>query len=119
VTSRYFLGQVLGAKVVHVADFGVFAELEEGVEGLVHHSELQADLASYEPGKQLMVEILSIDPHEQKIGLSEAREGAEATNEAPQTTARLSDVRGAAALSGLKWKGGGGRKNRRDEEYEE
>ena len=118
VTSRYFLGQLLPAKVVHVADFGVFAELEEGVEGLIHHSELQTELASYEPGRPLMVEILSIDPHEQKIGLSEGRQGTEPSTDAPQTTARLADVRGAAALSGLKWKGAG-RKPRHEEEEEE
>ena len=80
----------LDAKIVHHADFGIFVELEEGVEGLVHISELSADITSdcYEVGKAIKVEVISIDPHEQKIGLAEAGElpEGEVRRPAPQQT---------------------------------
>ncbi len=76
IASRYFLGQVVAGKVVHVADFGVFVEIEEGVEGLVHTSELKhgrgGELAEhYAEDDKITAEIISIDPHDRKIGLSE------------------------------------------------
>jgi predicted RNA-binding protein with RPS1 domain len=79
VQSRYFLGQVVKATVVAHLDFGVFAEIEDGVEGLVHVSELVHSEGEwgeqYPNGKQILVEIIHIDAHERKISLSE--KGAE------------------------------------------
>ena len=75
VQARYFLGQVVKGKVVSRTDFGVFVEIEEGVEGLVHMSELvQAEgdwNANYPDGKELIVEVRRIDQHDHKISLSE------------------------------------------------
>jgi len=73
VAGKFFLSQVVEAEIVHVAEFGVFVELEEGVEGLVHVSHLSGDLVSdtYALGAKLKVEVISVDPHEQKIGLAE------------------------------------------------
>src|SRR4030095_14205449 len=73
------VGEVVKATVVASLDFGVFAEIEDGVEGLVHVSELvhsEGDWgAQYPTGKQILVEIIHIDAHERKISLSE--KGAE------------------------------------------
>ncbi len=75
VQARYFLGQVIKGKVVSRTDFGVFVEIEEGVEGLVHMSELAQPEAdwdeSYADGTELNVEIRRIDQHDRKISLSE------------------------------------------------
>ncbi|MCP4917949.1 MAG: 30S ribosomal protein S1, partial [Proteobacteria bacterium] len=75
VSGRYFLGQVTQGPVVHMADFGVFVELEDGVEGLVHVSELKSSSgdwqSAYAPGTAITVCILNIDPHDRKISLSE------------------------------------------------
>ncbi len=75
VQSRFFLGQVVQGKLVHKVDFGVFVEIEEGVEGLVHISELaQAGddwPDHYELGQEVVAEIINIDPHDRKISLSE------------------------------------------------
>jgi small subunit ribosomal protein S1 len=105
VPSRYFLGQQLEGRVVHVADFGAFVELEEGVEGLVHISELAHDIMSedYEPGKKLRIEIISLDPHEQKIGLSEIADGEERApiQEVTQHGSTLADVMGGDLLATL------------------
>jgi small subunit ribosomal protein S1 len=75
VHSKYFLGQVIEGPVVHVANFGVFVELEDGVEGLVHISELMFDgddwQGHYTPGRAVKAEVIHIDSHERKISLSE------------------------------------------------
>ncbi|MCB9778067.1 MAG: 30S ribosomal protein S1 [Alphaproteobacteria bacterium] len=75
VQSRFFLGQVVKGKVVSRTDFGVFVEIEEGIEGLVHMSELnhaEDDWSEHYPdGYELMVEIRRIDQHDRKISLSE------------------------------------------------
>jgi len=104
VASRYFLGQAIQGKVVHVADFGVFVELEDGIEGLIHVSELAYDLASehYQPGSEITVEIISIDPHGQKIGLSEVREGEEpSTPQESIASATLGETQGGGELGAL------------------
>ncbi|MGC6513468.1 MAG: 30S ribosomal protein S1 [Myxococcota bacterium] len=75
IQSRYYLGQVIEGKVVHVTDFGVFIEIEDGIEGLVHMSELVNEdsdwLETYAPGTVVKAEIIHIDSHDRKISLSE------------------------------------------------
>ncbi len=75
VSGRYYLGQVIAGKVVHKADFGVFVELEDGIEGLVHYSELingAGDWQSAYPDNQAInAEIINIDTHDRKVSLSE------------------------------------------------
>lgn len=75
VPGRFYLGQICSGRIVNKADFGVFVELEDGVEGLVHHSELGQGSgewqANYPDNKELSVEILNIDAHDRKISLSE------------------------------------------------
>lgn len=68
-------GQILRGRVTHAADFGLFVELAEGVEGLVHISELadaptKSLLASFKPGQDMVVKLLSIDLENRKISLS-------------------------------------------------
>lgn len=76
VARRYQPGQVVFAHVTNVVDFGVFACLEEGIEGLIHISELgeaqegQAPLDVLKRGTALAVRILSVDPDNQRIALS-------------------------------------------------
>ena len=75
VHSRFFLGQVMEGPVVHRTDFGIFVEIEDGVEGLVHLSELAGDgdnwQEQYPEGKKIKAEIIHIDSHDRKISLSE------------------------------------------------
>ncbi len=106
VPGRFFLGQVITGKVVHKADFGVFLELEDGVEGLVHHSELtnggQDWQANYTEGQEINAEIINIDAHDRKVSLSEksaverARGGdvREVVRRQGDSSARLGDIMG-------------------------
>jgi small subunit ribosomal protein S1 len=63
------------AKVQKVLDFGAFVELEKGIEGLIHVSEISDDRVEdprevLKPGQEVKAEIISIDTAERKIGLS-------------------------------------------------
>ncbi len=93
VEQRYKPGMIVDGAVTSVADFGAFVELEEGLEGLVHVSELSrgkqkgSDVAV---GDIVEVEVLNVDPDDNKIGLSiraikkAADTGAEAEDEASE-----------------------------------
>ncbi|MGH2544203.1 MAG: S1 RNA-binding domain-containing protein, partial [Ardenticatenaceae bacterium] len=74
---HYRAGMVVEAFVTNVVEFGAFARLEDGVEGLIHVSELTGDDAtSISPpqtvreGERVRVRILSVDPENQRMGLS-------------------------------------------------
>ncbi len=75
VTGRYFLGQVITGKIVVKVDFGLFVEIEDGVEGLIHYSELANNdgdwQAAYEDGAAIAAEIINIDAGDRKVSLSE------------------------------------------------
>ena len=83
VQARYFLGQVVQGKVVSRTDFGVFVEIEEGVEGLVHMSEMTQGDGEWEEiytmGKAVSVEIRRIDQHDRRIASPSAAQSSVAT----------------------------------------
>lgn len=73
VEDRYKPGMIVEGRVTSVADFGAFVELEEGLEGLVHISELSRGKkkgADIKDGDIVEVEVLNVDPEDNKIGLS-------------------------------------------------
>jgi len=73
VEDRYKPGMTLEGRITSVADFGAFVELEEGLEGLVHVSELSRGKkkgSDISPGDIVEVEVLNVDPEDNKIGLS-------------------------------------------------
>ena len=85
LASKYPSGSVVAGKVVNHADFGTFVELMEGVEGLIHVSEIdledgQGPEEAYPSGSEIKVKILNIDSEERKVSLSmkAAKEGATA-----------------------------------------
>jgi ribosomal protein S1 len=75
VPHRYHEGTIVEGRVVRVADFGAFAELEPGVDGLVHVSQLSRDRIgrvqeAVKVGDTFPVRVLSVDAHAQRISLS-------------------------------------------------
>jgi small subunit ribosomal protein S1 len=73
--ERYPDGSRVNGKVTSVADFGVFVEIEDGIEGLIHVSQLSTERVEkpatlYKPGDDVEAEIISIDPKERRIALS-------------------------------------------------
>jgi small subunit ribosomal protein S1 len=89
----YPVGKIVNAKVQKVLDFGAFVELEKGIEGLVHVSEISDDRVEdprdvLKPGQDVKVEIINIDTAERKIGLS---------MKAAHRAEELADVQGYSA----------------------
>lgn len=75
VDSLYFEGQIVLGKVISVLDFGAFVALDSGIEGLVHISELADPPPAHpkevvSPGDEVVLRILQIDPHRERMGLS-------------------------------------------------
>jgi small subunit ribosomal protein S1 len=75
VPKRYPVGARVRGKVSSVTDFGVFVEIEEGVEGLVHVSQLSTERVDrpsslYKVGDELEAEVTQVDAREKRIALS-------------------------------------------------
>ncbi|NLM54936.1 MAG: bifunctional 4-hydroxy-3-methylbut-2-enyl diphosphate reductase/30S ribosomal protein S1 [Firmicutes bacterium] len=75
ITEKYAVGDVVTGTVTRVVDFGAFVKLEDGVEGLVHISQLShKHVAKTEdvvnPGDSVQVKVISVDPDARRIGLS-------------------------------------------------
>jgi small subunit ribosomal protein S1 len=73
--KRYNVGDILEGKIVRLTDFGAFVELSEGVEGLVHisemaHERLEKPSDRFNVDQTVRVKILRTDAEERKIGLS-------------------------------------------------
>ncbi len=82
VSTNYAVGQRVEGTVTNVVDFGVFAQLEGGIEGLIHVSELSNTPITHPRdvvarGQRYLLEIVKIDPERQRIGLSLKRVPAE------------------------------------------
>jgi small subunit ribosomal protein S1 len=75
IAERYPVGSDVRGRVVNVVEYGAFVELERGVEGLVHVSEMSWTRRNIdphtvvEPGQEVTVRILGLDPNRQKISL--------------------------------------------------
>jgi small subunit ribosomal protein S1 len=75
VDERYQIGQVIEGVITNVVEFGAFAEVEEGVEGLIHVSELaEADATRpqsvVQEGQSLRLRVINVDGKRRRLGLS-------------------------------------------------
>jgi len=75
VADRYPVGSKIKGQVTSVPDFGVFVRIEEGVEGLIHVSQLSSERVDkpsslFKVGDEVDAEVVSIDPADRKIALS-------------------------------------------------
>ena len=109
VTQRYPMGSRVTGKIVRLTDFGAFVELEPGVDGLLHVSQMSSrpiaspsDLVNV--GDELTLMVIRVDPNERRIGLS-LKDLAAAILEEPSQA----DTRGR----------GKGRKRRGGEDFDE
>src|SRR5436305_54096 len=98
VEKRYTPGQVVVGVVTKIAPFGAFARIEDGIEGLIHHSELSPGTdpkSILHEGAQLQLRILRIDAERRRLGLS-LRQADEEEKAAPAETAEEADSATAA-----------------------
>ena len=75
VPYEFPIGKVTEVKILKLTDFGAFAEIIPGVEGLIHISEISEERiddprAVLEPGQAVRAEVIQLDAQERKIGLS-------------------------------------------------
>jgi len=75
VAERYEVGKEIAGTVTNLTDFGVFIELEEGIEGLVHVSEISKEkiktpIGKYSIGDVITAKVMNINSDERRIGLS-------------------------------------------------
>lgn len=73
IEQRYYIGDSIQGEVVNVVDFGAFIEVEPGVEGLIHASEMGTysgqpkDILSV--GDEVAARVIHLDPEDQRMGL--------------------------------------------------
>jgi small subunit ribosomal protein S1 len=75
VEERYEVGKEITGTVTNVTDFGIFVELEEGIEGLVHVSEISKEkiktpVGLYNVGDVITAKVMNLNSEERRIGLS-------------------------------------------------
>jgi small subunit ribosomal protein S1 len=97
IAAKYAVGSRLKGTVTNITDYGAFVELEPGVEGLIHVSEMSWTKKNIHPGKiistsqEVEVQVLEVDPEKRRIslGLKQTQENpwvVFATNHSPGTT---------------------------------
>ncbi|MBW2604355.1 MAG: 30S ribosomal protein S1 [Deltaproteobacteria bacterium] len=75
VAERYEVGKEITGTVTNLTDFGVFVEIEEGIEGLVHVSEISKEkiktpVGKFSIGDVITAKVMNINSQERRIGLS-------------------------------------------------
>jgi len=75
IEARYSVGQKLKGRVTNITDYGAFVELEPGIEGLIHVSEMSWTKKNVHPGKiistsqEVEVQVLEVDAAKRRISL--------------------------------------------------
>ncbi|PWH15219.1 MAG: hypothetical protein DDG60_06255 [Anaerolineae bacterium] len=74
VHLRYAIGDIVPATITTVASYGIFARLDEGLEGLVHATQIPENALplreTFKEGQRINVRILALDAARQRLGLS-------------------------------------------------
>ena len=75
VAERYKVGKEITGTITNVTDFGIFVELEEGIEGLVHVSEISKEkiktpVGMFNISDVITARVMNINSEERRIGLS-------------------------------------------------
>jgi small subunit ribosomal protein S1 len=73
IDQRFPVGAAVSGPVTNITDFGLFVEVEEGIEGLIHISELGRDkqkMAALKVGDVIRAKVIHSSPQERRIGLS-------------------------------------------------
>ncbi|HHN47119.1 MAG TPA: 30S ribosomal protein S1 [Planctomycetes bacterium] len=101
IPRRFRVGSLVKGKVTKLTSFGAFVELEEGLEGLLHISEMSDDKVEkaddvVKAGQEVEVRVINVDPVDRKIGLSMRASAAEEYPEQPAHYA--AETRGGTTL---------------------
>ncbi|MEE2644486.1 MAG: 30S ribosomal protein S1 [Myxococcota bacterium] len=113
IPNKYGIGRLIKGKITKLQEYGAFMELEPGIEGLIHISEMSNERIEnpgemVTEGQEVIAEVISVDREDRKISLSLRStdvEGAEELTsyleqqEGEQETAQLGDVFGQTLLT--------------------
>jgi len=134
IPEHYKPGMVVRGKVTKITNFGVFVELEQDLEGLLHISELADHKVEnpqdvVKPGDEVDVKILRVDTEDRKIGLSLKRaqwgdtdglaDRGDRERRGPVPTKGGMDEHGAMGTHKIVLGAGGGKKGKKDKEVPE
>jgi small subunit ribosomal protein S1 len=91
--QRYPVGSNVKGKVVRIADFGAFVELEPGVDGLLHISQMSTRPVNrpedvVQLGDEVTLKVIRLEPNERRVGLSLRELAADLYVEEPEASAR-------------------------------
>ena len=112
IASKYKVGQLVKGKVSKIASFGAFIELEDGVDGLVHISQISDDRVEkvkdvLQVGQEVEARVVKVDRNERRIGLSiRAVNMTEDEVKALSAEADAESADGSAAVAGSESFGG-------------
>ncbi|MBQ8706972.1 MAG: 30S ribosomal protein S1 [Succinivibrionaceae bacterium] len=114
IESRYPIGTKIAGKVTNIADYGCFVELQPGVEGLVHVSEMDWTSKNINPakfvdvGQTVEVKVLDINPGDRRIslGLKQCKpnpweEFAQKYNKGDRVTGKIKSITDFGMFIGL------------------
>ncbi len=101
IDERYEVGQVIKGKLVQIKDYGIFVELEPGLDGLVHiseiaHRRIENISSEFSVGQEITAKIIDLDHMRKRLSLSvkatvEPEETAETTTEEAVETAEVEE----------------------------
>ncbi|MFQ5445065.1 MAG: S1 RNA-binding domain-containing protein, partial [Nitrospinales bacterium] len=97
IGERYEIGKEFTGTVTNLTDFGVFIELEEGIEGLVHVSEISKEkiktpAGKFKIGDVITAKVMNINSEERRIGLSIKRLEMEYVNNIGPTNSTFGEI---------------------------
>ncbi len=94
VETKFSVGQIVDGVVTKLANFGAFARIDAGIEGLIHISELSHQVIKHprdvvNEGDELKLKIIRIEPERRRLGLSlkQAQDDGEVIDNAPPASA--------------------------------
>jgi small subunit ribosomal protein S1 len=109
VPDKYPAGAVVTGVITNITDFGLFVEVQEGIEGLVHVSEISSKKIKnpaelYKEGASIEAKVIHVSAEERRLGLSIKQlleEGAEGKKAGAEMRAGSPDVGGSQSLGDL------------------
>jgi 4-hydroxy-3-methylbut-2-enyl diphosphate reductase len=106
INEKYEVGQIIKGKAVQIKDYGVFVELEPGLDGLVHISEIAYKRVSnieeeIEVGQDISAKILDIDQNRRRISLSIKDTQERPADEAPSSSGSSGESRAPSHASSV------------------
>lgn len=106
VAERYKVGSEISGLITNITDFGVFVELEEGIEGLVHVSEISKEKVKtpfdlFTIGQTINARIMNINSSERRIGLSIKRLEEEKEEDVIQEFAKKTKITATSSFGEL------------------